>query len=150
MDISSKGGACCESEYRRSHSIGICTNRAFGITEDIEFTHYHVVRMVVRSVMRFIKDKESNIPAKVNIPVTQRVEQNLRGRYNNSMCCNCLLPQIFVRPLVWLKCTRDEPDWDRQTSSYSVTLLLAETDGWRYEPGHLQYVKNNFNDKTSL
>ena len=99
--ITAKNWACSKTENERSDIVLVLrivfTPRLAII---VEFTHNHVIWVSISGMMGFIEYQKPDVPSKIDIAVPQSVEENLRGRHDDSMGCQSLLPKVRAFPLV--------------------------------------------------
>lgn len=99
----------------------------------VEVPHNTVHRMIVIRVVSFVEDKKANLPAKIDVSMTESIEENLRGRDYNTVFSENVLPQVGVRPLFRFQTTVDESNGTDGFLDHFV-LLLTKRHGWCNEP----------------
>ena len=65
----------------------------------VEVPHDAIHRMIVVCMVSFIKDEKADLPAEVDVSMTESVENDLRGGNYNTVFLENVLPQVGVRPL---------------------------------------------------
>lgn len=94
--------------------------------------------MAISGMVRLVKDEETNVAAKVDVAVSECVEEDIGRRDDDAVFVKDTAPERGVFPLVWLVCARDEPDGDRKALGDDGLLLLRKRDGRHKEPRDLR------------